>query len=95
MMAVLLLAPLAGQGAQAQVFIQPSPGMTPMPPPAPPPPKIEVPVVPQMDAPPVPAKPIISGKSFGDRAVKCLEDAAAAGLGPAERSAYSRVCGNQ
>src|ERR1700754_2918928 len=68
------------------------------PPPLPPlpPPKIEVPVVPQMDAPP--SQPIVapSGRgSFGDRINTCLDQGAASGLGPNERAAYSRACANQ
>jgi hypothetical protein len=30
--------------------------------------------------------------SFGERISKCLDDAAAAGLGPNERATYSRNC---
>jgi hypothetical protein len=62
----------------------------------PPPPKIEVPVVPQMDAPP--SQPTVAPSeraSFGDRINSCLDDAAAAGLGPSERAAYSRSCANR
>src|SRR6185369_13921085 len=63
----------------------------PLPPPSP---RIEVPQVPQMDAPPrqnyqPPPRP-----SFGDRITTCLDEAAAAGLGPADRAAYSRACAN-
>jgi hypothetical protein len=60
----------------------------------PPPPNIVPPVVPQMDAPihyeyaPAPRP------SFGDRITKCLDQAAAAGLRPGHRSAYSRACAN-
>ena len=65
-------------------------------PPPPPPPKIEVPAIPQMDAPlPVPQVQGLQRGSFGDRINKCLEDGAAAGLGPNQRSAYSRACANQ
>jgi hypothetical protein len=32
--------------------------------------------------------------SFSDRVTTCLEEAAAAGLGPAERETYSRACAN-
>jgi len=67
------------------------------PPPAPPPsPKIEVPVVPQMDA--LPSQPQVrsSGRgSFSDRVSRCLDDGAAAGLDPADRSTYSRSCANR
>jgi hypothetical protein len=61
----------------------------------PPPPAIQVPVVPQMDAPPSPP-PMQSGRgSFSDRITQCLEDAAASGLRPGARAAYSRSCANQ
>jgi hypothetical protein len=64
-------------------------------PPPPPPPRIEVPVVPQMDAPPPQTYAPAPRPSFSDRINKCLDDAAASGLGPNERSAYSRTCANQ
>ncbi len=67
----------------------------PPPPPSPPPPKITVPVVPRMDAPATPNYQPPSRPSFSDRAVRCLDDAAAAGLGPGDREAYSRACANQ
>jgi hypothetical protein len=63
-------------------------------PPPPPPPRIEVPVVPKMDAPlrydyrPAPQP------SFGERIARCLDEGAAAGLDPADRAAYSRSCAN-
>jgi hypothetical protein len=88
---------VAAATASAQQFIPPGGSQfnPPLPPP-PPPPKIEVPVVPQMDAPPSP--PRVEGLqrgSFGDRIRRCLDEGAAAGLGPSERSAYSRACANQ
>jgi hypothetical protein len=33
--------------------------------------------------------------SFSDRITGCLDDAAANGLGPSARAAYSRTCANQ
>jgi hypothetical protein len=64
--------------------------------PAPPPsPKIEVPVVPQMDALPRQSYVPPTRPSFSDRITTCLSDAAAGGLGPGEREAYSRTCANQ
>jgi hypothetical protein len=66
----------------------------PLPPPLPPP-KIEVPVVPQMDAPPRRDYLPAPRPSFGDRFTSCLNDAAAAGLGPGDREAYSRACANR
>ena len=86
---------IAADAALAQPFIPPGGSQfnPPLPPP-PPPPKIEVPVVPQMDALPrqnyVPAP----RPSFSDRVTTCLSDAAAAGLGPSDREAYSRNCAN-
>jgi hypothetical protein len=81
-----------GSAALAQ-FIPPggSPFNPPMPPP-PPPPRIEAPVVPQMDAPPRQSYQPAPRPSFGDRISRCLDDAAAGGLDPAERAAYSRAC---
>jgi hypothetical protein len=68
------------------------------PPPLPPlpPPKIEVPVAPQMDAPPSQPTVLPSRRgSFGDRINSCLDEAAAARLGPGDRAAYSRSCANR
>jgi hypothetical protein len=82
--------------AQAQM-LPPGASQFSPPPPAPlPPPKIEVPVVPQMDAPP--SQPAVqpSGRgSFGERINTCLDQAAASGLGPGERAEYSRSCANR
>jgi hypothetical protein len=64
--------------------------------PAPPPsPKIEVPVVPQMDAPPRQSYLPAPGPSFGDRITTCLTDGIAAELGPSDREEYSRNCANR
>ncbi|HEY8337552.1 MAG TPA: hypothetical protein VIQ05_27465 [Tardiphaga sp.] len=70
--------------------------LLPPPPAPPPPPRIEVPVVPQLDSlPTAPKAQLQSRGSFGDRVTGCLQDGAAAGLGPNERAAYSRSCANQ
>jgi hypothetical protein len=86
------------EATNAQLFQQPgvSP-VIPLPPPPPiPPPKIEVPVVPQFDAPPQQnLKPLSRRKPYDERIVRCLDEAAAAGLKPNERAAYSRACANQ
>ena len=66
----------------------------PLPPPLPPP-KIEPPVIPQMDAPARPNYAPVPRPSFSDRINSCLDEAAASGLGPSERAAYSRSCANQ
>src|SRR5512143_3461637 len=83
-------------GAASAQFIPPgsSPYNPPVPPP-PPPPKIEAPVIPQMDATPRQNYAPAPRPSFSDRISKCLDDAAASGLGPHERAAYSRACANQ
>ncbi len=82
--------------ASAQLVPQPgNPAVLPPPPPPPPPPKIEVPAVPQLDAPPRRVRPAARPDGFGDRMTRCLHEAAAAGLGPNERAAYSRACANQ
>jgi hypothetical protein len=91
--AVLFAAMFIGT-ASAQVVIPPGGSRfnPPLPPP-PPSPKIEVPVVPQMDAPPrqsVQQPP----PSFGDKITTCLQEGAAAGLGPSDREVYSRSCAN-
>jgi hypothetical protein len=87
----------AGNAASAQQIIPPgSSQFNPPPPPPPPSPKIEVPVVPQIDAPPSQPQVRASGRgSFSDRISRCLDEGAAAGLGPNERAAYSRSCANQ
>ncbi|GLR90693.1 hypothetical protein [Bradyrhizobium iriomotense] len=94
---LLVLAALsAGQGSFAQTLVPgSSPLLLPPPPPPPPPPKIEIPKVPKLDARPSynykpPQRP-----SFSDRISKCLDDAAGAGLTPADRGTYSRMCANQ
>ena len=44
------------------------------------------PVIPQMDAPAQPSYAPAPRPSFSDRVTKCLDDAAAGGLGPNERA---------
>ena len=96
LMGVVLWALMAVSTASAQ-FIPPGGSQFNPPPPAPPPPpKIEVPAIPKMDAPlPLPQVQGSQRGSFGDRISKCLDDAAAGGLRPGERAAYSRSCANQ
>ena len=96
-MAAVLWALVAGSTAFAQQFIPPGGSQfnPPLPPP-PPPPRIEVPVIPQMDAPPpLPRVQGLQRGSFSDRISRCLDEGAAAGLGPNARAAYSRSCANQ
>jgi hypothetical protein len=93
-LASVLLAPC---GASAQQYVPPGGSQfnPPLPPPLPPP-RIEVPAIPQMDAPPSQPSIAVSPRgSFSDRISTCLDQAAAAGLDPAERAAYSRACANR
>jgi len=96
--AIILIAGALLQATAA--FAQVPPGTSPLSPPLPPPPpppKIEVPSIPKMDALPSRnyVKPSTGNNSFGDRVTKCLDDGAAAGMGPNERSTYSRNCANR
>ena len=88
----------AADAALAQVIppggSQFNPLNAPLPPPLPPP-KIEVPVVPQMDAPPRQNYLPAPRPFFSDRITTCLDEGAAAGLGPGDREAYSRACANR
>ena len=78
--------------ASAQVMV---PGGSQFSPPPPLSPKIEPPIIPQMDASARPNYVSAPRPSFSDRIIRCLDEAAAAGLGPNERAAYSRSCANQ
>ena len=87
---------LFAQSAVAQVVPPGGSLYNPPLPAPPPPPKIEVPAIPKMDELPKRSyAPIAPQKSFGDRVSKCLDDAAASGLGPNERATYSRNCANR
>jgi hypothetical protein len=92
-----VIAALVAVNAASAQFLPPGASQfNPPPPSPPPPPRIEVPVVPQMDAPPSQptVQPLQRGGSFSDRINNCLDEGAAAGLGPNERAAYSRSCAN-
>jgi hypothetical protein len=90
----LLVAASSAPNAAAQI-IPPggSPLIAPLPPP-PPPPKIEAPRVPKLDELPTRNYVPQARPSFSDKITTCLEEAAAAGLGPADRAAYSAACAN-
>ncbi|MCP3388976.1 hypothetical protein NLM27_09330 [Bradyrhizobium sp. CCGB12] len=91
---LLAAALFVGQAAHAQYVL---PGASRLAPPLsqpPPPPRIEVPKIPQFDAPPRYNYQPLPRNSFSDRVSKCLDDAAAAGLGPADRGTYARSCAN-
>ena len=93
---VVTAALLAGGAASAQQILTPGGSQfNPPPLPPPPPPKIEVPAIPQIDALPRQDFQPAPGRSFGDRISRCLDEGAAAGLGPNERAAYSRSCANR
>ena len=93
--AVFLASMLIGaRTASAQII---PPGGSQFNPPLPQPlpgPKIEVPKVPKMDE--LPSRNYLPAPrpSFSDRITTCLEEGAAAGLGPGDREAYSRSCAN-
>lgn len=82
----------SASGALAQIIPPGSSPYLPPPPAPPPPPKIEVPAIPKMDELPKRSYAPPPRKSFGDKISKCLDEAAAAGLGPNERAIYSRNC---
>jgi hypothetical protein len=84
-----------GSAASAQIIPPGGSQFNPPLPAAPPPPKIEAPVVPQMDAPTSQTYLPAPRPSFSDRITSCLDEAAANGLGPSARAAYSRTCANQ
>ncbi len=91
----VMAALFAANAAFAQVIPPGGSLLNPPMPPPPPPPKIEVPVIPQMDAPVSQSYAPAPRPSFSDRINSCLDEAAASGLGPNERAAYSRSCANQ
>uniref|UniRef100_Q07KQ8 Uncharacterized protein n=1 Tax=Rhodopseudomonas palustris (strain BisA53) TaxID=316055 RepID=Q07KQ8_RHOP5 len=93
---IVVMASAAPAGEARAQFLPPgSSALSPPPPAPPPPPKIEVPAVPQLDAAPSRPTAPIAKKSFGDRVIQCLDDAAAAGMKPNQRAAYSRACANR
>ena len=82
-----------GHAVRAQDFSSP-PNI--LPPPPPPPPKLEVPRIPKLgEIPNSPSIALPQRGSFSDRITQCIEEGAAAGLGPNERAAFSRACANQ
>ena len=94
-LAIILLACalLPASPALAQIIPPGTSPLSPPLPPPPPPPKIEVPKIPKMDE--VPSRNYVkpsTKNSYGDRVTKCLDEGAAAGMGPNERSHYSRNC---
>jgi hypothetical protein len=91
----MIAALVAANAAFAQVIPPGGSQFNPPLPPPPPPPRIEAPVVPQMDAPITQNYAPAPQPSFGDRITTCLDEAAASGLGPSARAAYSRSCANQ
>jgi hypothetical protein len=93
---MVMSALLATNAALAQLLIPPGGSRFNPPLPAPPPPpRIEAPVMPQMDAPVQQNYVRAPRPSFSDRITRCLEEAAANGLRPSARAAYSRSCANR
>jgi hypothetical protein len=90
-----VLAALAfGATASAQMLPPGASQFSPPPPAPPPPPKIEVPAIPQLDAPIRQSYQLAPRPSFSDRINTCLDEGAASGLGPNARAAFSRTCAN-
>jgi hypothetical protein len=93
---VTIMCVLVADAALAQQMIPPGWSQFNPPPPAPPPsPKIEVPVVPRMNVPSQPRIQSSRPSSFGERISRCLDEAAASGIRPSARAAYSRACANR
>ena len=83
---------LSAANAFAQV-LPPGGSLYNPPPPQPPaPPKIEVPAIPKAGELPKRSYAPPRQKSFGERIDECLDAAAVSGLGPADRTTYSRNC---
>jgi len=77
--------------ALAQDPTAPLPNM----PPPPPPPSLAIPKVPKLDEIPTSQlAPFARRKSFDVQVQDCIQEGAAAGLGPNERAAYTRACVN-
>ena len=93
--AAVIAALLTGGVASAQILPPGASQFNPPPPAPPPPPKIEVPAIPQLDAPIRQNYQPAPRPSFSDRITTCLEEGAAGGLGPSDREAYSRSCANR
>jgi len=91
----LTLALIAPNAAPAQTLLPGASQFNPPPPAPPPPPRIEAPAIPQLDAPPRQTFQSAPRRSFGDRINDCLDEAAAAGVRPSRRAAYSRACANR
>jgi hypothetical protein len=86
---------VAAHAASAQTLLPGASQFNPPPPAPPPPPRIEVPAIPQLDAPPRQTLQSVPQRSFSDRINDCLDEAAAAGVRPSRRAAYSRACANR
>ena len=95
MVCAVALALAFGSAASAQVIPPGGSQFNPPLPPPPPSPKMDVPVIPQLDALPQRNYAPSPQPSFGERFSKCLDDATAGGLGPGERNAYARSCANR
>jgi len=96
LIAVLMMTLAAGTASGQQMIPPGWSQFSPPPPASLPSPRIAAPAIPQLDAPP--RQPHVQGLrrgSFSDRIARCLDEAAAAGLGPAARAAYSRACANR
>jgi hypothetical protein len=81
--------------AFAQNPMFPQPNLLPPPPPPIPPPRMDIPKIPKMgEIASPPGVKLPRRGSFSDRVSRCIDEAAAWGLGPNDRAAYSRACAN-
>ena len=93
--AALALSLASASPALAQDPTSPPPNLLPPPHPPPTPPLAEIPKIPKMgEIPTSPRAALPRQKSFNRQVQECIEEGAAAGLGPNERAAYSRSCVN-
>ena len=95
LLAASILLSLASTQPFAQDPTAPLPNFLPPPPPPPPPPSLAIPKVPKLDEIPTSQlAPLARRKSFDTQVQDCIQEGAAAGLGPNERAAYTRACVN-
>jgi hypothetical protein len=87
---IIMTALVIGNAAWAQSL----PGGSQFNPPLPSP-NVGPPVIPQFGVPIQSNVQSAPQPSFGDRITSCLNQGAAAGLGPSDREVYSRSCANQ
>jgi hypothetical protein len=89
----MVLLPVAGNFASAQIVPGAPPSAPPLPP-LPTPPDLSLTRPPKIDELPQPHSQILPRGSFSDRATNCRQQAAEAGLNGGDREVYTRSCAN-